>query len=56
MGNATSSWTSTIAAMALSEDRVTWFTNTFEAMTQNMERAILGKRNVIHLALTCLVS
>ena len=56
MGNADSTLASTIAAMALSEDRVTWFTNTFEAMTQNMERAILGKRNVIHLALTCLVS
>ena len=25
-------------------------------MTQNMERAILGKRHVIRLALTCLVS
>ncbi|HNA99951.1 MAG TPA: AAA family ATPase, partial [Marmoricola sp.] len=25
-------------------------------MTQNMERAVLGKRHVIHLALTCLIS
>ena len=37
-------------------ERVEWFSDTFEAMTQNMERAVLGKRHVIRLALTCLVS
>jgi MoxR-like ATPase len=33
-----------------------WFSDTFEQMTQNMERAVLGKRRVIRLTLTCLVS
>ena len=42
--------------MAIGSDRTTWFRDTFEAMTQNMERAVLGKRRVIRLTLTCLVS
>jgi MoxR-like ATPase len=45
-----------MTAMTLGTERVEWFGDTFEAMTQNMERAILGKRHVIRLALTCLVS
>ena len=42
--------------MTIGSDRTTWFRDTFEAMTQNMELAILGKRHVIRLTLTCLVS
>jgi len=42
--------------MTIGSDRTTWFRDTFEAMTQNMERAVLGKRHVIRLTLTCLVS
>ena len=42
--------------MSIGSDRTTWFRDTFEAMTQNMERAVLGKRHVIRLTLTCLVS
>ncbi len=45
-----------MAHMPLASDRTTWFQETFEALTQNMERALLGKRNVIRLTLTCLVS
>jgi len=46
----------TMTPMAIGSDRTTWFRDTFEAMTQNMERAVLGKRRVIRLTLTCLVS
>ncbi len=45
-----------MTAMTSGTERVEWFGETFEAMTQNMERAVLGKRHVIRLALTCLVS
>ncbi|WP_036224659.1 MoxR family ATPase [Marmoricola sp. URHB0036] len=42
--------------MTSGTERVEWFGDTFEAMTQNIERAVLGKRNVIRLTLACLVS
>jgi MoxR-like ATPase len=42
--------------MTIGSERAAWFRDTFEAMTQNMERAVLGKRHVIRLTLTCLVS
>ncbi len=42
--------------MTIGSERATWFRDTFEALTQNMERAVLGKRHVIQLTLTCLVS
>ncbi|MCW2828429.1 MAG: MoxR family ATPase [Marmoricola sp.] len=42
--------------MTIGGERTTWFRETFEAMTQNMEKAVLGKRHVIRLTLTCLVS
>jgi MoxR-like ATPase len=45
-----------MTAMTIGTERATWFRDTFEAMTQNMERAVLGKRHVIRLMLTCLVS
>ncbi len=45
-----------MAPMTIGEDRTTWFRDTFEAMTRNMELAVLGKRHVIRLTLTCLVS
>ena len=43
-------------AMALTDGRAEWFGDTFEAMTQNIELALLGKRHAIRLTLTCLVS
>jgi MoxR-like ATPase len=42
--------------MTIGSERTGWFRDTFEAMTQNMELAVLGKRHVIRLTLTCLVS
>ncbi len=45
-----------MTAMTSGTERVEWFGDTFEAMTQNIERAVLGKRNVIRLTLACLVS
>ena len=45
-----------MAPMTIGSERTTWFRDTFEAMTQNMELAVLGKRHVIRLTLTCLVS
>ena len=42
--------------VSIGSDRTTWFRDTFEAMTQNIELAVLGKRHVIRLTLTCLVS
>ncbi len=42
--------------MSIGTERTTWFRDAFEAMTQNIERAVLGKRHVIRLTLTCLVS
>lgn len=45
-----------MAPMTIGTERATWFRDTFEAMTQNMEQAVLGKRHVIRLTLTCLVS
>ncbi|CAM3249895.1 MoxR family ATPase [Nocardioides dubius] len=38
------------------EAQVRWFADAFEAMTANVERAVLGKRHVVRLALTCLVT
>ena len=45
-----------MTAMTSGTERVEWFGDTFEALTQNIERAVLGKRQVIRLVLTCLVS
>ena len=45
-----------MTSMGGADARVEWFSKTFDQMTQNMERAVLGKRHVIRLALTCLVS
>jgi MoxR-like ATPase len=37
-------------------DDVTWFAGAFERVQANVETAVLGKRHVVRLALTCLVS
>ncbi len=42
-------------ATVLSDD-VRWYTDTFDRVTHNVESAVLGKRHVVRLALTCLVS
>ncbi len=42
--------------MALTQDRVAWFTETFEKLILNIDQAILGKDHVIKLVLTALLS
>ncbi|RYB91916.1 MoxR family ATPase [Nocardioides oleivorans] len=37
-------------------DDVRWYADTFERVGHNVESAVLGKRHVVRLALTCLVS
>jgi MoxR-like ATPase len=42
--------------MTISADQAAWFKQTFDQLTDNMEKAVLGKRHVVRLALTCLLS
>ncbi|MDR1799932.1 MAG: MoxR family ATPase [Bifidobacteriaceae bacterium] len=43
-------------ATAMTPDQATWFAQTFDAITGNVGRAILGKTHVIRLALTCMLA
>src|SRR6476660_4116976 len=38
------------------QDDIRWFAETFERIADNVETAVLGKRHVVRLGLTCLVS
>jgi MoxR-like ATPase len=42
--------------VTISEQQAEWFAKTFDELTTNMEHAVLGKRHVVRLALTCLLS
>ncbi len=42
--------------MTLNAEQTTWFANTFEQLVGNVERAIVGKKEVIQLVMTCLLS
>jgi MoxR-like ATPase len=42
--------------VTLSHEQAAWFSETFDQLTDNMEKAVLGKRHVVRLALTCLLS
>ena len=42
--------------MTISHEQADWFKTTFDQLTDNMEKAVLGKRHVVRLALTCLLS
>ncbi len=42
--------------MTISDQQAEWFSTTFDELTQHMEQAVLGKRHVVRLALTCLLS
>jgi MoxR-like ATPase len=42
--------------MNITADQATWFAQTFERLADNIEQAVLGKRHVIRLTLTCLLS
>ena len=37
-------------------DEVRWYADTFDGVVDNVESAVLGKRHVVRLAMTCLVS
>ncbi len=42
--------------MTISQQQADWFKQTFDQLTENMEKAVLGKRHIVRLALTCLLS
>jgi MoxR-like ATPase len=42
--------------MSLTPDQAQWFQQTFDAMADNVEKAVLGKRHIVKLALTCLLA
>jgi MoxR-like ATPase len=42
--------------VTISHDQAAWFKQTFDQLTDNMAKAVLGKRHVVRLALTCLLS
>ena len=42
--------------MTISQEQATWFTQTFRQLADNVEHAVLGKRHVIELVLTALLS
>ena len=42
--------------MTISTEQAAWFRQTFDVLTDNIERAVLGKRHVVRLTLTCLLS
>jgi MoxR-like ATPase len=42
--------------VTISHEQAAWFKQTFDQLTGNMEKAVLGKRHVVRLALTCLLS
>ncbi len=42
--------------MTISHEQAAWFQQTFDQLSTNIEKAVLGKRHVVRLALTCLLS
>jgi MoxR-like ATPase len=42
--------------MSITHEQAQWFAQTFDKMGENIEKAVLGKRHVVRLALTCLLS
>lgn len=40
----------------MNDEQADWFAETFEKLAANIERAIIGKPQVVRLALTCLLS
>jgi len=38
------------------QEQVAWYAQTFDVLVSNVEQAVLGKKHVVRLALTCLVS
>lgn len=44
------------AAMPITQEQTAWFEETFRALTDNIERAVLGKRHVVELAVTAMIA
>ena len=42
--------------MSITPENAAWFANTFNTLTENVGRALLGKAPVIRLALTCMLA
>ena len=42
--------------MTISLEQAEWFKSAFDRLTDNIEKAVLGKRHVVRLVLTCLLS
>ena len=42
--------------MTITQEQATWFAQTFGQLADNVERAVLGKRHVIELVLTAMLS
>ncbi|WP_062070653.1 AAA family ATPase [Demequina sediminicola] len=42
--------------MTVTDEQATWFASTFSALADNVERAVLGKRHVVELAFTAMIS
>ncbi|MDE0572063.1 MoxR family ATPase [Demequina sp. B12] len=42
--------------MTVTDEQATWFATTFSALSDNVERAVLGKRHVVELAFTAMIS
>jgi MoxR-like ATPase len=40
----------------ITNEQATWFAGTFNTLADNIEKAVLGKRHVVKLALTCMLS
>jgi MoxR-like ATPase len=42
--------------MAINQEQADWFSQTMDRMVDNIEKAVLGKRHVVKLVVTCLLS
>ncbi|WES62926.1 MoxR family ATPase [Microbacter sp. GSS18] len=42
--------------MTITQEQATWFAQTFDQIADNVERAVLGKRHVVELVLTAMLS
>ncbi len=42
--------------MTVTDEQADWFAGTFKALAENVERAVLGKRHVVELAFTAMIS
>ena len=42
--------------MTITQEPATWFAQTFSQLADNVERAVLGKRHVVELVLTAMLS